>query len=751
MDDSQDQEVLNSLLRMAGRAAGFGVWRVTLDPLNIYWSDETAVIHGVPPGTSPSLDNAYEYYAPEHRQLIESAFTRCAQDGVTFDEKLQIVTSKGERIWVRSVGEPERDAEGNIVAVIGGFQNISELMQARSQKEAVAAELHNALESMSDAFITLDRQWCLSFMNSQAERLLLRNRDELVGRYIWDEFPEAIGTSFQIEYERASETGETANFVEYYPPLETWFDVSAYPVTDGLAVYFRDVNQRVSMENALRERMKELRCLYRVLELVSDPQRDTQAILEDVVVVIPDGMMHESDAVAEITLNGVTVRSSQWQEPVATLKTPVPGADGACGEVIVGYRSHTGAADPFLQEEREMLETIARHLGDMRDRRIISERLSQSERMNAIGELTGGVAHDFNNLLTVIMGNTELLTEQLSGQPQLKYLADVTVTAAKRGSELTNRLLAFARRQVLEPRAVDVNRLVSGMDGLLRRTLSTEIEIEMVQAGGLWLTDVDPGQLEVALLNLAINSRDAMSGGGRLTLETGNKSLSESYADAHDEVIAGHYVMVSVSDTGSGMSPAVVARAFEPFFTTKPAGKGSGMGLSMVHGFVKQSGGHVKIYSEPGEGTTIKLYLPRSQGIAPPYVEEADLPTIPSGNEHILVVEDDRLVREYLVDQLKSLGYKVSVAEAAIPALEIIRQRDDIDLLFTDVIMPGMNGRKLAEAATALRPELKVLFTSGYTENAIVHHGRLDRGVELLSKPYRRQELAQKLRKVLDK
>ncbi len=750
-DKNPDQNRLDRVLRAAVRAAGFGVWRVTLDPLTLYWSDETAAIHGEPPGTSPPLDRAFDYYAPEHREPIRAAFNRCASEGVPFDEKMQLITARDDRVWVRAVGEPERDDSGKIVAVVGGFQDISELMQARGRAEAVSAELQRAMENMSDAFFTLDQQWCFSFMNSQAELLLNRSREDLLGKCIWDEFPDAVGSQFQRQYQHAMGAGNTVRFLETYKPLDTWFEVSAHPVPDGLAVYFQDVTERRRTEIALRERMKELRCLYRVLEIVSDPQLEVEEIVNAVVSVIPAGLVHEVNTVVCIKLGDITARSEPWREPAVRLDIPVSSDNGAIGNIMVGYVQETDEPAEFLADEKQMIEVIARHLGAMQDRRSMHERLSQSERINAIGELTGGVAHDFNNLLTVIMGNTELLVEQLEGQPQLKSLADITVTAAKRGSELTNRLLAFARKQVLEPRAVDASRLISDMEPLLRRTLPTEIDIEVIRAGGLWLADVDPGQLEVALLNLAINARDAMHGGGRLTLETANTSLNDTYAAAHPEVDAGHYVMVSVSDTGCGMSPEVMARAFEPFFTTKGAGKGSGLGLSMVHGFAKQSGGHIKIYSEPGEGTTVKIYLPRAQDNAQPFVEETDDLKTLRGNEHVLVVEDDTLVREHVVKQLRSLGYRVSAAESAEPALGIIRQRDDIDLLFTDVIMPGMNGRHLSEAATRLRPALKVLYTSGYTENAIVHHGRLDRGVDLLSKPYRRQELAQKVRKVLDR
>jgi CheY-like chemotaxis protein len=298
---------------------------------------------------------------------------------------------------------------------------------------------------------------------------------------------------------------------------------------------------------------------------------------------------------------------------------------------------------------------------------------------------------------------------------------------------------------------LDIHQVLAGMDGLLRRTLAEDIEIELVRGGGLWPAEVDPGQLEVSILNLAINARDAMPGGGRLTLETANTRLDEAYCAQNADVEPGQYVMISVSDTGRGIAAGIMDQIFEPFFTTKAPGKGTGMGLSMVYGFVKQSNGHIKLYSEPGEGTTVKLYFPRAFGEA----ENAPVATrdeAPAGaGEHILVVEDDDLVREQVAMMLSSLGYAVRSAASGEEALRVIEEGEHIDLLFTDVIMPGgMNGRELADAALERRPGLRVLFTSGYTENAIVHHGRLDHGVQLLSKPYRRADLASKVRRMLD-
>jgi PAS domain S-box-containing protein len=375
--------------------------------------------------------------------------------------------------------------------------------------------------------------------------------------------------------------------------------------------------------------------------------------------------------------------------------------------------------------------------------------LLQTQKMDTIGKLTGGVAHDFNNLLQVISGNLQLLAGDVADNARAQHRIKNALAGVTRGARLASSLLAFGRRQALEPTVVKLSRQLSAMEDMLRRSLGEEIELEFVVSGGLWTTLVDVGQVENAVLNLCVNARDAMDGVGKLTIEVGNAVLDDAYADDHAEVARGQYVMIAVSDTGHGMSAEVMAQAFDPFFSTKPEGKGTGLGLSMVYGFVKQSGGHVKIYSEPGLGTSVKLYLPRS--FAP---EDAavvvDTREVVGGDETVLVVEDDEGVRKTVVEMLKELGYEVLQAAEAVGALAIVNSGMPIDLLFTDVVMPGpLRSPELARAARAVLPNLAVLFTSGYTENAIVHGGRLDAGVDLLGKPYTRAAMAQKIRHVL--
>ncbi|WP_158266402.1 CHASE domain-containing protein [Allosphingosinicella deserti] len=403
----------------------------------------------------------------------------------------------------------------------------------------------------------------------------------------------------------------------------------------------------------------------------------------------------------------------------------------------------------------ELREANVRLRDEATARKDAEAQVRQMQKIEAVGQLTGGIAHDFNNMLAVIVGNLDMAERRASEPAGLARAIANARQGADKAAELTRRLLAFGRRQPLSPRVIDANQLVAGMSKLLRRTLGERVKLETVLAGGLWRAHADPAQLDNAIVNLAINGRDAMPDGGALTVETANCRLDESYVRTHEmDLVPGQYVLIAVSDTGCGMPPEIAARALEPFFTTKEVGRGTGLGLSQVYGFVKQSAGHLKIYSEPGQGTTIKIYLPRYQGSEAPVeptrsVPDPALPRARPG-ETILLAEDEPRVREMSVETLRELGYRVLAASHGVAALAILDQEPDVRLLFTDVVMPEMDGRRLAEAALARRPDLKILYTTGYTPNAIVHHGRLDDGVALLQKPYSAHQLARKVRDMLD-
>jgi PAS domain S-box-containing protein len=416
--------------------------------------------------------------------------------------------------------------------------------------------------------------------------------------------------------------------------------------------------------------------------------------------------------------------------------------------VIDALRNENGELIGFAKVTRDITQRLQQQEALDKTR----EALGHSQKMEAVGQLTGGVAHDFNNLLTTILGCFDVIERRQANLPaDLLRLLAAARHAAERGAALTARLLAFSRRQALEPRVIQLNRMIHAMSDLLGRTLGENIVIEVVQSAGLWRTLVDPNQLEIALLNITFNARDAMPNGGKLSIETGNTYIDEEYAETHAEVKAGQYVLVAVTDTGSGIPPDVLDRAFEPFFTTKPEGRGTGLGLSQVYGFVKQSGGHIKLYSEVGQGTTVKIYLPRSESEleaeVPP--QRGDVASLARG-ETVLLVEDDEGVREYAVHALTLLGYRVLEARDGAAALKALESDSDVTVLFTDVGLPGINGRQLAEEARRRRPTLKVLFTTGYARNAIVHNGLVDAGVDVLIKPFTVDRLARKLREVID-
>ncbi len=748
-------ERLTSILQIAGETARFGGWRYDATRHEVEWSDETAVIHGEQPGTRPTLEEGLNYYIEQDRPRIAKVFGACVEQGTPFDELFRIRNAQGEVIWIRSTGRPVYSSDGIILGAQGAFQDVSDLVEARTEVALRDAELQDVINSIGDAFLLIDRDWRFRYINQTGLDLIGCTGRNILGLKIWDEFPEAKGTQFESQYQTVLETGQSRSFVEYFPPLGKWFQISAHATRDGLAVYFRD-------HTAEYEREAQLRLLQTATDRINDiiliTEADSQSGPDHPRILYVNAAFEKRTGFSRMEALDATPRILQGpdtqREELDRISAALSVNEGVRAEVI----NYTRSGEPYwveldispVKDDTGQPTHFISVQRDITERKEIEHQLREAQKMEAVGHLTGGIAHDFNNLLTVILGNAELLSEELT-DPKLRKMAEVSVSAAERGAQLTGRLLAFARRRPLDPKPTEVNGLIEAIQPLIRRTLPENIEIDVVLDPNICIVEIDAGELDTALLNLVVNARDAMPNGGKLIIETSRVVLDAAYADRHLDVNPGEHVMICVSDTGKGMDPETRRRAFEPFFTTKDVGMGSGLGLSMVFGFTKQSGGHIKIYSELGEGSSVKLYFPRLRNQRKTSFQNVVEGSPRGGTEHILIAEDDDLVREHLRNQLISLGYQVSVSMSGPEALDILNAHESIDLLLTDIIMPGgMNGRELAEIAQSTRPSLRVLFTSGYTENAIVHQGRLDPGVVLLSKPYTRMELATKVRRVLD-
>jgi PAS domain S-box-containing protein len=548
---------------------------------------------------------------------------------------------------------------------------------------------------------------------------------------------------------------------------QAWFDISYSPVFEadgsigGVLCIVSETTRRVLAEQEIRADRARLWTLARDPFLVADTNG---------VWLAASPAWTEILGWSEEELVGST---SEWMEhPDDIARTRQEIATLADGRATLRFENRFRTKDGDYRHfswtavpDGDLLYCVARDVTEQRAHaRALAETeaaLRQAQKMETLGQLTGGVAHDFNNLLQIVTGNLELVQRGLDpadghDQARLRRAADNAMHGAQRAATLTQRLLAFSRRQPLAPERIDPNRLVSGMSEMLNRALGETIEIETIQSARAWPIEIDVNQMENALLNLAVNARDAMPGGGKLTLEVANTHIDAHYAAQEAEVTPGQYILISVSDTGEGMDADTLSHAIEPFFTTKEVGRGTGLGLSMVYGFVKQSGGHIRVYSEPGHGTTVKIYLPRFHGPLPDNdtgtVHHACPPDC-QGNETILVCEDDEKVRAYAVDVLRELGYRVIEAGHGPGALAALDAAEGpIDLLFTDVVLPGgMTGADVAREARARQPGLKVLFATGYARNAIIHHGRLDPGVELLTKPFTFADLSIKIRAILDR
>lgn len=754
-----EQERTQRLTGIAGRLARVGAWSVDVATGRVTMSPEILALHDLGSDTRLTLDECLNFYGQEDKPKIQALFAACVNEGIPYDEELQVLNTSGQPFWVRALGEPVFDDAGRVIRVDGAFQDVSE------QRRAAGALREEKIRFEAAARATADAIWD---WNTSTDRLWWSEGMQTLFGYSADDL-EHDSRSWTTRIHPDDKKRVLTDIERViYSQQQKWEAEYRFICKDGSVAYVSDRGYVIRDENgdALRmvggmsdvtERRRFLANLARQATLLDKSS--------DAIMVL--------DLARRITYwNQAAEAIYGWRQDQALGRRidEVLGEDQALLEAATralldngqwaGRLSGRNAnGDSVISEARWSLvvddhgkpEAVLAINTDITERLALEEQLQQSQRLEAVGQLTGGVAHDFNNLLTVILGNSELLEEQLEETPLLRDSARLIRGAAERAAELTRRLLAFARRQPLAPEIVDVNELINGLTPLLRPTLHEHVDFNIVPCASPWPAFIDPAQLESAILNLCINARDAVSGNGSIVLETANVTLDKNYARRDSEVVPGDYVQVVVSDTGEGIPAAALKKVFEPFFTTKPKGKGTGLGLSMVYGFVKQSRGHIKIYSEPGEGTTVKLYLPRADRTD----QKAEVPPVSpvrfsNRAETILLVEDDGAVRDQATSQLRDLGYRVISAVNGEAALTILGEQE-VDLLFTDVIMPGgPNGPELARLARQRFPGLPVLYTSGYTENAIVHQGRLDPGVHLLEKPYHRDELARKVRDALN-
>jgi len=793
-------------------ASAIGTWDWDIDNDLIFADARFAEFYSVDPelaAVGAPVATYFEGIHPGDHERVRAAIDQALTSTEDLDVEYRVVAKGKADRWVLVRGLITRDEAGiphRIRGVVVDITSRKEVEQALRESEQRIATM---LDSAAGAFYSVDGEGRTTLVSRGFLAMMkFADESEVLGRKLHDliHHSRADGSPYPVEQcpiYKCAAAGVSAHVLDEAffrldgsaVPVEYW--VAPVIIGDeqvGAICTILDLTDRKRAEQAVRERSEEFYTLadniptlawmaYASGEIFWYNQRwhdftgtsaddqqgwSWEAVHDPAILPLVTERWKHSVETGEPFEMVFPLKSAQgfWRS-FLTRVIPIRSVEGA---ILRWFGTATDITDQLEAEQtlraeieqRVAAESALTTLNETLELRVASEiearasaedALRQSQKMETLGQLTGGIAHDFNNLLQIIAGNLDILRRNLpEGSARLMRTVDNAMKGADRAAVLTQRLLAFSRRQPLAPKVIDPNKLVAGMSEMLHRTLGELYSIETVLASGLWRVEADPNQLESALLNLAVNARDAMSEGGKLTIETANTHLDRSYTEMNSGTFPGQYVVICVSDTGTGMDRETTERAFEPFFTTKEVGKGTGLGLSMVYGFVKQSEGHLKIYSEPGEGTTVKIYLPRHRGAESDTGDHLADAGIPEGDDGatVLVCEDDEDVRALSAESLRELGYRVIEAEHGEAALKFLESGITVDVLFTDVVLPGISGAVLADRARESRPGLKVLFTTGYARNAIVHHGRLDPGVELLSKPFTYSELAARIRDLID-
>ena len=767
---------------------GIGAWDWDVPADQVVADPRFSKLYGVDPDRAALGAPVTEYFAnvhPDDLPVLQGAIDRALNGDGTLEAEYRLIGQNGDVRWVIAVGRTVHDDQGRVVRLPGVSFDITE----RRESEARYRTLFN---KMDEGFCIIEffdgpHGPDSDYIHIEANPAYAANAG--IENVVGQKLREMVGDEAQAWVDRYGEvlrTGKPIRFEQELVATGRWLELSAFriepPERKQVAVLFQDLTERKKAELALRDSETRYRSLFDTMDegfcviemkfdeagtpvdylfLETNPAFARHTGLENAAGrwmrdLAPEHEQHWFDIYGQIAKTGEPVRFEQTAEALGFFYDVYAFRIGEPQDnrvaILFNDITRRRQNELALQELNATLE--ARVVERTEELTRAHEALRQSQKMEAVGQLTGGIAHDFNNLLAGISGSLELLGKRLS-EGRLngmdRYI-DAAQGSAQRAASLTQRLLAFSRRQTLDPRPTDVNRLINGMADLIRRSVGPDVEVEVVGAGGLWATKIDQSQLENALLNLCINGRDAMApGGGRLTIETSNKWLDDRAARARD-LPPGQYVSLCVTDTGTGMSPETQAQAFDPFFTTKPLGQGTGLGLSMIHGFVRQSGGQVRIYSEIGKGTTMCLYLPRHIGDVDGADDVGATPVVEGGHgETVLVIDDETTVRMLVAEVLGEAGYNVIEAPDGPSGLDILRSDRRIDLLISDVGLPGgMNGRQVADAARVTRPDLKVLFITGYAENAAVGNGLLAPGMEVLTKPFVMGDLSLKVHDMIE-
>ncbi len=800
-DRKQAEEKLKSdytLLQIAGKSAKFGGWSVDLEKDTCTWSDAVADIHEVPHGYAPPLQEGINFYAPEWRDKITKVFNDCAQKGIPYDEEMEIITSKGKRKWVRTNGRAVKDEAGRIIKVQGAFNDITEYKQAEEKLNHSHRLMKYIIEHTRSSVAVHDRNLNYIYVSQRYLDDFKIKDHNIIGKHHYEVFPD-LPRKWRDVHQRAL-AGEVLSAEEdaFYRDdgsidwtrweCRPWYESDGS--IGGIIIYTEVITERKQREQLLTEQKELLAAIYRnaplVMMVVNSDRRIQQvngfaAQFADRQVEEMLGLrggkalrcMHALDDpkgcgfgefCQQCVIRNTVLDTLETGKTHLQIEAPYfyQGQDKKIQEM-----TFLASTSPIMVKGERMvlvtLQNITNRKRTAAEKEKLQAQLTQAQKMESVGRLAGGVAHDFNNMLSVILGHAEMALEQIdSGEPLFEDLQEVR-KAAERSADLTRQLLTFARKQTVAPKVIDLNKTVAGMLKMLRRLIGEDIDLAWRPGRNLKPVKIDPSQIDQILANLCVNARDAIIDVGKITIETGAVTFDEDYCATHTGFLPGDFILLAVSDNGCGMDSKTISHLFEPFFTTKKQGKGTGLGLASVYGAVKQNKGFINVYSEPGQGTTFKIYLqPHQAGIAPSAVKDTEKAAAP-GSETILLVEDEPGILRMTTMMLKRMGYEVIAAKTPGEAIHLARERlsasEDapaagsgaIDLLMTDVVMPEMNGRDLAKNLLSIYPGIKRLFMSGYTANVIAHHGVLDEGVYFIQKPFSLSDLGAILREVLEK